>query len=135
MSNVDVQLSAGLNIDQSYQQIKNDIETIQKRLNAAGIKINISAQVDAELKKTIERLGDSKEPAVVGRKLGSTMASNLINEFNIKSKEAQQKIKQYMNELYSMTVGEVRTGTFNPDFLKVFEQLGEVIKNNASRTY
>lgn len=32
MSNVDIELSTGLNIDQSVQQIKTDIASIQKRL-------------------------------------------------------------------------------------------------------
>lgn len=132
MSNVEIQLSAGLSMDQSYQQIKSDIESIQKRLNAAGIRINLSAQVDTELKKSLEALGNSKEPAMIGKKLGSVMASNIINGFHIKSKDAQKQIKNYTNELYRMTVGEIKTGSYNPDFIDVYNKLGEAVKNNAN---
>ena len=63
MSNVDISLSAGLSIEESYEQIRSDIAQIQKRLDAAGIKINLTAEVDTELKKSLEKLGNTKEPA------------------------------------------------------------------------
>ena len=132
MSNVDISLSAGLSIEESYEQIRSDIQTIQKRLDAAGIKINLTAEVDTELKKSLEKLGNTKEPAVVGKKLGDVLASNIINEFSIKSKDAQRQIKTYMGQIYNMTVGELKTGNDNPQLLNVFNQLGEVVKNNAN---
>lgn len=132
MSNVDISLSAGLSIEESYEQIRSDIAQIQKRLDAAGIKINLTAEVDTELKKSLEKLGNTKEPAVVGKKLGDVLASSIINEFSIKSKDAQRQIKTYMGQIYNMTVGELKTGNDNPQLLKVFNQLGEVVKNNAN---
>lgn len=132
MSNVDISLSAGLSIEESYEQIRSDIAQIQKRLDAAGIKINLTAEVDTELKKSLEKLGNAKEPAVVGKKLGDVLASNIINEFSIKSKDAQRQIKTYMGQIYNMTVGELKTGNDNPQLLNVFNQLGEVVKNNAN---
>ena len=132
MSNVDISLSAGLSIEESYEQIRSDIAQIQKRLDAAGIKINLTAEVDTELKKSLEKLGDTKEPAVVGKKLGDVLASSIINEFSIKSKDAQRQIKTYMGQIYNMTVGELKTGNDNPQLLNVFNQLGEVVKNNAN---
>lgn len=132
MSNVDISLSAGLSIEESYEQIRSDIQTIQKRLDAAGIKISLTAEVDTELKKSLEKLGNTKEPAVVGKKLGDVLASNIINEFSIKSKDAQRQIKTYMGQIYNMTVGELKTGNDNPQLLNVFNQLGEVVKNNAN---
>ena len=39
-SNVDIKLMAGLDIDSSIPQIKDDIVQIQKKLEAAGIKID-----------------------------------------------------------------------------------------------
>ncbi len=132
MSNVDISLSAGLSIEESYEQIRSDIAQIQKRLDAAGIKINLTAEVDTELKKSLEKLGNTKEPAVVGKKLGDVLASNIINEFSIKSKDAQRQIKTYMGQIYNMTVGELKTGNDNPQLLNVFNQLGEVVKNNAN---
>lgn len=132
MSNVDISLSAGLSIEESYEQIRSDIAQIQKRLDAAGIKINLTAEVDTELKKSLEKLGNTKEPAVVGKKLGDVLASSIINEFSIKSKDAQRQIKTYMGQIYNMTVGELKTGNDNPQLLNVFNQLGEVVKNNAN---
>lgn len=132
MSNVDISLSAGLSIEESYEQIRSDIAQIQKRLDAAGIKINLTAEVDTELKKSLEKLGNTKEPAVVGKKLGDVLASNIINEFSIKSKDAQRQIKTYMGQIYNMTVGELKTGNDDPQLLNVFNQLGEVVKNNAN---
>lgn len=132
MSNVDISLSAGLSIEESYEQIRSDIAQIQKRLDAAGIKINLTAEVDTELKKSLEKLGNTKEPAVVGKKLGDVLASSIINEFSIKSKDAQRQIKTYMGQIYNITVGELKTGNDNPQLLNVFNQLGEVVKNNAN---
>lgn len=82
--------------------------------------------------KRAEKLGNTKEPAVVGKKLGDVLASSIINEFSIKSKDAQRQIKTYMGQIYNMTVGELKTGNDNPQLLKVFNQLGEVVKNNAN---
>ena len=94
MSNVDIELSAGLNIDQSVQQIKTDIASVQKRLDSAGIKISLKAEIlDEELKKSLSKIGNMNETAIIGKKMGDNLATNLINAYNIKSKEAQRQIK------------------------------------------
>ena len=86
MSNVDIELSAGLNIDQSVQQIKTDIASVQKRLDSAGIKISLKAEIlDEELKKSLSKIGNMNETAVIGKKMGDNLATNLINAYNIKS--------------------------------------------------
>ena len=65
MSNVDISLSAGLSIEESYEQIRSDIAQIQKRLDAAGIKINLTAEVDKEPGKTgqYKRTGGRRQEA------------------------------------------------------------------------
>ena len=42
-SNVDIKLMAGLDIDSSIPQIKDDIAQIQKKLEAAGIKMKLTS--------------------------------------------------------------------------------------------
>ena len=70
MSNVDIELSTGLNIDQSVQQIKTDIASVQKRLDSAGIKISLKAEIlDEELKKSLSKIGNMNETAVIGKKM------------------------------------------------------------------
>ena len=133
MSNVDIELSAGLSIDQSVQQIKADIASIQKRLDSAGIKINLKAEIlDEELKKSFSKIGTTQETAVIGKKMGDNLATNLINAYNIKSKEAQRQIKATMSQLYNMTLGEVKSGSENPQFISTLDKLGNVIINNAN---
>lgn len=133
MSNVDIELSAGLNIDQSVQQIKTDIASIQKRLDSARIKIDLKAEIlDEELKKSLSKIGNTNETAVIGKKMGDNLATNLINAYNIKSKEAQRQIKSSMNQLYNMTLGEVKSGSENPQFISTLDKLGNVIINNAN---
>lgn len=133
MSNVDIELSAGLNIDQSVQQIKTDIASVQKRLDSAGIKISLKAEIlDEELKKSLSKIGNMNETAVIGKKMGDNLATNLINAYNIKSKEAQRQIKTTMSQLYDMTLGEVKSGSENPQFISTLDKLGNVIINNAN---
>lgn len=55
-SNVDIKLMAGLDIDSSIPQIKDDIAQIQKKLEAAGIKINLVAEIDEQLKDSLKKL-------------------------------------------------------------------------------
>lgn len=133
MSNVDIELSTGLNIDQSVQQIKTDIASVQKRLDSAGIKISLKAEIlDEELKKSLSKIGNMNETAVIGKKMGDNLATNLINAYNIKSKEAQRQIKTTMSQLYDMTLGEVKSGSENPQFISTLDKLGNVIINNAN---
>ena len=100
MSNVDIELSTGLNIDQSVQQIKTDIASVQKRLDSAGIKISLKAEIlDEELKKSLSKIGNMNETAVIGKKMGDNLATNLINAYNIKSKEATEQAKQFNSSL------------------------------------
>ena len=83
-----------MNIDQSVQQIKTDIASVQKRLDSAGIKISLKAEIlDEELKKSLSKIGNMNETAIIGKKMGDNLATNLINAYNIKSKEAQRQIK------------------------------------------
>lgn len=131
-SNVDIKLMAGLDIDSSIPQIKDDIAQIQKKLEAAGIKINLVAEIDEQLKDSLKKLSGNKDVATSGKQLGENLAASLINGYNIKSKEAQRQIKNLTRSIFQMSYDEIKTGKDNPEFLNTFNQLGEVVKNNAN---
>lgn len=131
-NNVDIQLLAGLDIDKSLPEIKEDIKSLESRLNAAGIKINLSANVDEKLMQVIKNLGKDKSVAASGKQLGENLAVSLINGYNIKSKKAQRQIKNLTRSIFQMSFDEIKTGKDNPEFLNTFNQLGEVVKNNAN---
>lgn len=98
MSNVDIELSTGLNIDQSVQQIKTDIASVQKRLDSAGIKISLKAEIlDEELKKSLSKIGNMNETAVIGKKMGDNLATNLINAYRATGNALTLKDGKYYN--------------------------------------
>ena len=131
-SNVDIKLMAGLDIDSSVPQIKDDIAQIQKKLEAAGIKINLVAEIDEQLKDSLKKLSGNKDMVSSGKQLGENLAASLINRYNIKSKDAQRQIKNLTRSIFQMSFDEIKTGKDNPEFLNTFNQLGEVVKNNAN---
>lgn len=131
-SNVDIKLMAGLDIDSSIPQIKDDIAQIQKKLEAAGIKINLVAEIDEQLKDSLKKLSNDKNVTTSAVQLGEKLAESLINGYNIKSKEAQRQIKNLTRSIFQMSYEELKTGKDNPEFSNTFNQLGEVVKNNAN---
>lgn len=132
MADANILLSAGLNIDESLANLKKDIQTIQDRLNAAGIKITLPVDLDEKIVKSLKDIGNGKTPAESGKKIGDALATSLINQFNIKAKSAQRQIKDTCKQLYTISVGELSSGQENPRFMKLFNELGEVVKSNAN---
>ena len=132
MAGANILLSAGLNIDESLANLKKDIQTIQDRLNAAGIKITLPVDLDEKIVKSLKDIGNGKTTAESGKKIGDALATNLINQFNIKAKSAQRQIKDTCKQLYTISVGELSSGQENPRFMQLFNELGEVVKSNAN---
>lgn len=132
MAGANILLSAGLNIDESLANLKKDIQTIQDRLNAAGIKITLPVDLDEKIVKSLKDIGNGKTTAESGKKIGDALATSLINQFNIKAKSAQRQIKDTCKQLYTVSVGELSSGQENPRFMQLFNQLGEVVKSNAN---
>ena len=64
---------AGLDIDSSIPQIKDDIAQIQKKLEAAGIKINLVAEIDEQLKDSLKKLSNNKDVVSSGKQLGENL--------------------------------------------------------------
>lgn len=132
MAGANIILSAGLNIDESLANLKKDIQTIQDRLNAAGIKITLPVDFDEKIVKSLKDIGNGKTTAESGKKIGDALATSLINQFNIKAKSAQRQIKDTCKQLYTVSVGELSSGQENPRFMQLFNELGEVVKSNAN---
>ncbi|MDO5411378.1 MAG: hypothetical protein Q4F21_13185, partial [Lachnospiraceae bacterium] len=133
MANTTLELLAGLNLSASEKQIAADIQVLQKRLEAAGIgKIKLTGEIDKELLKAVQDMAKSGGLASAGKNLGEELATNLINSFNIKSKDAQKQIKSLSKSLFRMSVGEARSGTENPAFLSTMNYLGKVVETNAN---
>ena len=132
MAGANILLSAGLNIDESLANLKKDIQTIQDRLNAAGIKITLPVDLDEKIVKSLKDIGNGKTTAESGKKIGDALATSLINQFNIKAKSAQRQIKDTCKQLYTVSVGELSSGQENPRFMQLFNEIGEVVKSNAN---
>lgn len=132
MAGANILLSAGLNIDESLANLKKDIQTIQDRLNAAGIKITLPVDLDEKIVKSLKDIGNGKTTAESGKKIGDALATSLINQFNIKAKSAQRQIKDTCKQLYTVSVGELSSGQENPRFMQLFNELGETVKSNAN---
>ena len=132
MAGANILLSAGLDLDESLANLKKDIQTIQDRLNAAGIKITLPVDLDEKIIKSLKDIGKGKTAAESGKKIGDALATSLINQFNIKAKSAQRQIKDTCKQLYTISVGELSSGQENPRFMQLFNELGEVVKLNAN---
>ncbi|MFR2713964.1 MAG: phage tail tape measure protein [Pilosibacter sp.] len=132
MASANVLLSAGLDIEESLANLKKDIQTIQDRLNEAGIKITLPVDLDEKIVKSLKDIGNGKTTAESGKKIGDALATSLINQFNIKAKSAQRQIKDTCKQLYTVSVGELSSGQENPRFMQLFNELGEAVKSNAN---
>ncbi len=132
MAGANILLSAGLDLDESLANLKKDIQTIQERLNAAGIKITLPVDLDEKIAKSLKEIGNSKAAAESGKKIGDTYATNLINQFNVKAKSAQRQIKDAYKQIQNVFVGELSSGQENPRFIELYNQLGETVKSNAN---
>lgn len=132
MASANILLSAGLDIDESLANLKKDIQTIQDRLNEAGIKITLPVDLDEKIVKSLKDIGNGKTTAESGKKIGDALATSLINQFNIKAKSAQRQIKDTCKQLYTVSVGELSSGQENPRFMQLFNELGEAVKSNAN---
>ena len=97
MAGANIILSAGLNIDESLANLKKDIQTIQDRLNAAGIKITLPVDLDEKIVKSLKDIGNGKTTAESGKKIGDALATSLINQFNIrlvaKARRSQHSVR------------------------------------------
>lgn len=131
MANTNIELLAGLDLTASEKQVIADIRALQRRLEAAGIGIKLTAKLDEKLLESIKDLG-KKEISSAGQNLGEELATNLINSFNIKSKDAQKQIKSLTKSLYEASVGEIKTGKENQAFVSMLDQLGIIITKNAN---
>lgn len=135
MANTDfnIGLTAGLDLDESVKAIAQDIAELQKRLEASGSKIKLKAELDKSIQQAIKNLGTAgvKTAADSGKKIGESFGNSIINGFNIKNKEAQNQIRTLANQLQNMSIGEIKTGKENPQFINMLNQLGDVVSKNA----
>lgn len=126
-NNTDIELLAGLDISTSEQRLIKEIQSLQKRLEASGndkIKLNIEI-ADTVLKSLKDMEGKSKN-------FGNVLANNLIGQFKVIDKEAQNAIRNISSSLYKINLSEIKTGKENPDFIQTLEQLGNVIVSNSN---
>lgn len=129
VNNNDVSLQAGLDIQSAYQNILRDIQTIQRRLNASGIKINIDGGLLDDLVKQVSK-ADVKKPM---ESLGKEMAQSLIQSFGVVDKEAQKQIKELSQRLADIRIGELKTGDGKQNELtQTMIILSDAVVNNAN---
>lgn len=123
-----IQLLAGLAITDSEKQILQDIKTIQKRLEQAGAKFKLTAEMDNDLLKAIREMSNSKDV----KNLGKSMADTLISQFNIVDKESQKLVRNLSNQLQTIRIGELTSGNIDDSLLKVVNELGEAVVNSSN---
>lgn len=129
MSNVDIKLQAGLDVSAAYEHILKDIQTIQRRLNANGIKINIDGGLLDELVKQVSK-ADVKKPM---ESLGKEMAQSLIQGFGVVDKDVQKQIKELSQKLADIRIGELKTGDNKQNELtQTMVALSDAVVNNAN---
>ena len=135
MANTDfnIDLTADLDLDESVKAIIEDIAELQNRIEASGSKIKLKAELDKNIQQSIKNLGMTGVKAATdsGKKIGEALGNSLINSYNIKNKQAQNQIKNLTNMLQNVSIGEIKTGSYDPKYLEYISQLGEVISKNA----
>lgn len=129
MGNVDIKLQAGLDVTVAYQNILKDIQAIQRRLNASGIKINIDGGLLDELVKQVNKAA-VKKPM---ENLGNEMAQSLIQSFGVVDKDVQKQIKELSQKLADIRISELKTGDNKQNELtQTMIALSDAVVNNAN---
>lgn len=59
-------------------------------------------------------------------------ANDIIDNFNIKDKEVQDKIQTLVRSLSNISINEILSGTENSNFISVLDELGQVVVKNAN---
>ena len=59
-------------------------------------------------------------------------ANDIIDNFNIKDKEIQDKIQTLVRSLSNISINEILSGTENSNFISVLDELGQVVVKNAN---
>lgn len=126
-NNTDISLLAGLSEDASYAEIVRNIQAIQKRLEASGIKIKLNIENEKVLNsinlKDIEKAFDNA---------GKKMSQALIKEFGIADKSVKTEIQNLVNDLKGIRLEEIHTGNISEAFDNTLLKLNAVVAQNAT---
>ena len=110
-------------------KFKKDAETILAFVDVDK-EVNFKAG-ELDTKLTPDNI-DNVEDFKFDNDFAKSLFDNLVNDFKIESKEAQDKIRVLVNSLSNVSMEELSSGVENNNFLSMFDELTSTVIENAN---
>lgn len=118
-----------VSVQADYRAFLREIKELQRRLNAAGLTLNIDCNFDRVIQKI--DISSFQKPL---KNIGSKMAKELTEQFKVVDKTAQKQIAELSKQLTDIRIKGLKSGG-NYDinaFTDTMVELEKVIVNNAN---
>ena len=110
-------------------KFKKDAETILAFVDVDK-EVNFKAG-ELDTKLTPDNI-DNVEDFKFDNDFAKSLFDNLVNDFKIESKEAQDKIRVLVNSLSNVSMEELSSGVENNNFISMFDELTSTVIENAN---
>ena len=112
--------------------LKPTVDADKFKKNAEGILtfIDVNKEVDFKVGELDSKL--TSDNPNLDNMFSESMFDNLIRDFDIKSKDVQNKIKLLVDSLSNISINEISSGIENNNFLSVLDELSKTIIENSN---
>lgn len=112
--------------------LKPTVDADKFKKDAEGILtfIDVNKEVDFKVGELDSKL--TSDNPNLDNMFSESMFDNLIKDFDIKSKDIQNKIKLLVNSLSNISINEISSGIENNNFLSVLDELSKTIIENSN---
>ena len=112
--------------------LKPTVDADKFKKDAEGILtfIDVNKEVDFKVGELDSKL--TSDNPNLDNMFSESMFDNLIRDFDIKSKDVQNKIKLLVDSLSNISINEISSGIENNNFLSVLDELSKTIIENSN---
>ena len=129
LDNINIEKDVELKPTVDADKFKKDAETILAFVDVDK-EVNFKAG-ELDTKLTPDNI-DNVEDFKFDNDFAKSLFDNLVNDFKIESKEAQDKIRVLVNSLSTVSMEELSSGIENNNFLSIFDELTSTVIENAN---
>lgn len=126
-------------IDNKTESIKTEEKQMNDSVNAeikkleelksklAEIKTQFESGIASGLFKDVDASNNN-----IDNKFSESFSNSIINDFDIKDKDIQKRVKELVKSLSDISINEILSGKENNNFISVLNELGDLITKNAN---
>ena len=126
-------------IDDKIESIKTEEKQMNDSVNAeikkleelksklAEIKTQFESGIASGLFKDVDASNNN-----IDNKFSESFSNSIINDFDIKDKDIQKRVKELVKSLSDISINEILSGKENNNFISVLNELGDLITKNAN---